>query len=201
MKDPKAENADYSEATRFSNNVYLSFIVIEDCEDILYTFYAQQKVKNTLNSVMVWDNSEVVYYSTAIIHSYEVFYSRYIVDSSRIWFSSNLMGCRDCIFCNDLQNQQYYIKNIPYTKEEYKKKKQEILAKKSFFQGYYEQVNTEANNFASEGVQGNFCVYSENVTNGYFCYRVRNAHNAYFVGDKNGRNRILDTVCSDQSSP
>lgn len=57
-----SENSGYAEGVWMSKNVYLSFIVIENCENILYTFYTQDNVKNTLNSVMVWDNSENVYF-------------------------------------------------------------------------------------------------------------------------------------------
>lgn len=57
-----SEGSNYAEAVWMSKNVYLSFIVISNCENILYTFYTQDNVKNTLNSVMVWDNSENVYF-------------------------------------------------------------------------------------------------------------------------------------------
>jgi hypothetical protein len=91
MKDPNAENAEYAEAVWNSKNVYLSIIVIKNCENIAYTFYTQENVKDVLNSVMVWDNSEIVYFGVAVIKSFKIFYSRYIVNSNNIWFSSNLI--------------------------------------------------------------------------------------------------------------
>jgi len=52
-----------------------------------------------------------------------VFYSKSIVDSSFIWFSYNLIWCSECIFCDNLQNQTYYIWNKQYSKDEYFKRK------------------------------------------------------------------------------
>lgn len=125
-----AENCDYAEAAWMSKNVYLSILAIGDCENILYTFYTQDNVKNVLNSVMVWDNSENIYFSTAVIQGYQVFYSKYIVNSSNIWFSTNLIGCKECISCENLENKEYYINNKEYSREEYFKKKAEILKNK-----------------------------------------------------------------------
>ncbi len=197
MQDPKGENIAYGEAVRFSKNVYLSFIVIKSCENIFYTFYSQEECRNVLNSVMVWDHSEIVYFSTAILKSYKIFYSRYIVNCNNIWFSSNLIGCSECIFCDNLHNKSYCIENKEYEKEEYFAKKEHILKNKEKFQEYYNEVNKEAENLSSENVSGNFCVYSENVENWYFCYRLQNARNAFFVGHSNGRKNVLDTICSD----
>ena len=194
---PDVENGDFSESVVAGKNIYLSFLVINGCENILYTFYAQDNVKDTLNSVMVWDHSEIVYFSTSIIKSYKVFYSRYIVNSNNIWFSSNLIGCSECIFCDDLINKKYYIKNKEYSKEEYLKKKQKILSQKFSFALWYSEVNTDGINRSSKNVKWKFCIESENIENGFFTYRLKNARNVYFVWDKEGRVNVLDTVCSD----
>ena len=125
-----AENCDYAEAAWMSKSAYLSILVISDCENILYTFYTQDNVKNVINSVMVWDNSENVYFSTAVIRGSSVFYSRFIVNSSNIWFSENLNGCRECILCDGLENQEYCIENIHYPKDVYEARKAAILREK-----------------------------------------------------------------------
>jgi hypothetical protein len=49
-----------------------------------------------------------------------------------------LIGCNECIFCNNLENQSYCINNKPLTKEEYFNEKELILLNKSDFEGYYE---------------------------------------------------------------
>lgn len=142
-----AENCDYAESAWMSKSVYLSILAISDCENILYTFYVQDNVKNVLNSVMVWDHSENVYFSTAVIQGYQVFYSKYIVNSSNIWFSTNLVGCRECILCDGFENTEYAIENTKYPKEVYFEKKTEILRNKALFHKRYESLQTEGKNF------------------------------------------------------
>ncbi len=199
LTDVSSQNASYAEAVRASKNVYLSNIVIDGCENIFYTFYAQDYVKNCFNSVMVWDHSENVYYGVGIIRWFNIFYSRYIVNSNNIWFSSNLIGCSECICCDNLENTSFCIQNIKYEKEEYLRRKQEILSNPFQFEQLHAKVNTKANNLSSKQVSGQFCVYSENVENGFFAYRVENARNIFFVWEKDGRKNVLDTFCSDQA--
>lgn len=102
MMDLNAENSQFAEAVWKSHNIYLSFLVINDCENILYSFYAQDNVCNVLNSTFVWDGCDNVYQSTWVIKWYNIFYSKYIVNCSDVWFSSNLIGCKECLFCDDL---------------------------------------------------------------------------------------------------
>lgn len=198
MADVNNENADFAEAVWKSKNIYLSHIVIHECENVLYTFYAHDRVKNILNSVMVRDWCENIYWSKAIIKSYNIFYSKYIVNSSQIWFSTNLIWCHDCIFCDDLENKSYCINNIEYSPQEYKKEKQKILKQKNKFIEYYKSLKNESKNFNSKNTKWIFCIHSENIENGYFSYRVENARNIYFVWDKNGRKNVLDTFWSDE---
>ena len=192
-----AENSDFAESVVNVKNVYLSYIVINGCENVFYTFYAQDNSKDIFNSVMVWDHSQIVYFWVAIIKSYKIFYSRFIVDSNNIWFSTNLMWCSECIFCDGLENKKYHIYNKEYSKEEYFTQKEKILQEREAYSSHYELLEKNAKNFASEKVQGQFCVYSSNVQNGYFTYRLQNARNVFFVGDKEGRKNVLDTLCSD----
>ena len=71
--------------------------------------------------------------SGGITGSYKVYYSKYITDSSNIWFSTNLIGCEECILCDELENQKYCIKNRAYPKEEYFEKKEELMQRKGLF--------------------------------------------------------------------
>lgn len=73
----------------------------------------------------------------AIIRSYNVFYSKYITDSSNIRFSTNLIACQECLFCDGLENQSYCIRNEQYTKDEYFEKKQILLTQKEQFINWF----------------------------------------------------------------
>lgn len=197
--DDKSTESEHATNLWMSNKVYLSILAIDDCENILYTFYVQDHVTNVLNSVMVWDHSENVYFSSGIIRSYNVFYSRCITGSSNIWFSTDLIGCSECILCDSLENKNYHIRNTPYEKEEYFREKEKIFRDKSRFLHHYKTLPRKWSNFGSRDVKGKFCIYSENIENGFFSYRVTNGRNIFFVGDKDGRRNVYDTICSDQT--
>ncbi len=191
------ENCEYSESVTYSKNVYLSFIVINNCENILYTFYSQDNCKDVINWVMVWDNSEQIYFSAWIIKWHKIFYSKYIVNSNNIWFSTNLIWCSECILCDNLENKNYCIKNIEYSKEKYFEEKEKILKEKDKFFDYYKWLNKTAKNLASKNTRWSFCVESENIENGYFTYRLKNARNAMFVWHSEWRQNVYDTFWSD----
>ena len=56
------ENSEFAESIVNVKNIYLSYIIINGCENVFYTFYAQDHSKDIFNSVMVWDHSQVVYF-------------------------------------------------------------------------------------------------------------------------------------------
>ena len=82
-----------------------------DCENILYSVSVKENSRNVLNSLMVRNNCENIYFGKGVIDSFNVFFSHFIKNSSNIRFSSNLVGCHECILCEDLQNQSYCIRN------------------------------------------------------------------------------------------
>ncbi len=81
--------------------------------------------------------------SGGINESHNIFYSRYITNSSNIWFSTNLIGCHECIGCDSLENQEYMIGNTQYTKETYAQKKSAILQDKKSFERNFEHIGTK----------------------------------------------------------
>ena len=70
----------------------------------------------------------MLYESKTVSNSFQVFFSRDIVNGDNIWFSNNLIWCRECLACTNLDNQSYCIENVQYTKEEYLSRKQEYIS-------------------------------------------------------------------------
>jgi hypothetical protein len=145
---------------------------------------------------MVWDNSEIVFNSIWIIKSFKIFYSRYISDSNNVWFSSNLIGCSECIFCDNLHNKKYCIQNKEFDKESYFKEKEFILAKKNEFSSYFEALEKRGRNFWSSDINGNFIIYSENVENGVMVYQVKNGKNIILSWYNYGMENIYTSLFS-----
>ncbi|NUJ98244.1 hypothetical protein HGA92_05750 [Candidatus Gracilibacteria bacterium] len=195
MIQSDVENANYADSINSSKNVYLSFIVVMNCENVLYSYYIKHNGKNVLNSVMVWNSCENIYFCSGIINSFNIFYSRYIYHSSNTWFSRNLVGCSECIFCENLENKSYCINNQELEKSEYFTRKKQILKQKKEFINWYKNSNTGGMNMGSEKILGNFVLFSENIQNGYFVNKVKNGKNLIISGGNEDFENMYDTFC------
>jgi len=182
----ECENSDFSDQTLGTKDVYLSFVTIKDCEKIAYSISTKEWSRNVFNSMMVWDNSESIYFSTGAIKSSNIFYSKYVINSYNIYFSTNLIWCSDCIDCSDLENQKYCIENKQYSKEEYEQRKQEILKNKEGFLEKYKQItkNYKGKNIASTNTTWVFNIECNDISDAYFNYQIKNGKNLFLVGGK-----------------
>jgi len=175
------ENADFADEVLRSKNVYLSHTIIGDCENIFYSAQVKESCTNIFNSIVVRNTSENVYFGSGIIQSSKIFYSKYIENCFDIWFSSNILGCQYCIFCDDPENQKYCIHNKQYSPEEYEQEKKKILSQKENFLTRYQWLSKAGKNFGSTNTTGMFIQKSENVENGYYSYQLKNCRNAILL--------------------
>ncbi len=175
-------NCDFSEVAFASQNCYLSNIIIKDCENIFYSFMTRMNCHNIYNSFYTENNSTNIYNCRGTINSYKIFYSSFIKDSTNIYFSSNLTWCQECLFCDDLQNVKYYIRNKALKKEEYVEEKRKILSEKSNFEWWYEKQNKTGKSYNNTNVSWNYILESENVENGYYTTNTKNSRNILFAG-------------------
>lgn len=189
------ENTEYADDVLNAKNVYLSFAVVSDTSNVLYTFLAKDHTHNVLNSVSVAYKSENVYMSNGITGWYNIFFSRFISDSSNIWFSTNLIGCQECLFCDDLQNQSFCINNKSYSREEYLLKKDDLLKQKDMFLTWYGNLSAKGINRASQNVEGSAITKSVNIEKWSIVYQVDTWRNLVMVWwdewDKNMYDVIL----------
>jgi hypothetical protein len=190
----EVENAPYSNHISSSANVYLSYHVTGNCENIMYSLSTKIHAKNVYNSVMSWMYSENVYQSLGILRSSNIFYSRFIQDSHNIWFSTDLVWCHDCIFCHDIQNISYAINNISYPKEVYFQKKDQILKNKEHFYTNYLKMPSIGGNIGSKNTSGKYCNLSEDVQNGYYSTHIKTGRNVLFAGHPDGLEDIYNGV-------
>ncbi len=186
------ENSNFSDVVTWVKNAYLSSLLINWCENIGYSYSVKDNSRNVLNSVMVWDKSENIYTSSGIIHSYMIFFSKYITDSSDIWFSSNLIGCTHCIWCNGLENKSFCINWKEYTKEEYSQKKEQILKNKQNYPIYHKKLKIPWKNIWSKEVSWNFNIQSNNIKNWLYSYQVSNWKNLVLVWGEKWNENMFD---------
>lgn len=183
------ENAQRWDEVWWANNVYLSVSAWDNAENVLYTFKWESSVRNVVSCVNVTQNCENVYNSKTIRSSYNVFFSRFIYNCRDIWFSDNLLGCSECILCSNLQDQSYCIENKNYSKEEYMKKKNEILKMKEKFESYY------------NGLSLQWAVrLCHNVKSWYALYNCSDVENAYELSNLNRARNILYSDGGNDSS-
>ncbi len=198
LRDPLSENVRYADAVWFGKNVYLSFIVIDNCENIAYSFYIQNNVRNCYNSVMVWNHCDNVYHSSWVIHSSDIFYSSCILNSSSCWFSTNLVWCNECLFCDGLENTSFHIHNTAYSKENYFKKKEELLSQKHQFSQRAQEISPTTENWWSKNVEWYCCLKSTDLHQAAYSYRIHGWRNVLFAWDEEGKKEIYDVVWADQ---
>lgn len=177
-----AENCDYAFSAYMSKNCYLSFTIITNCENVLYSFTVKENSSNVLNSSQVRNNSENVYMALGVINSMNIFYSRYVNNCSDLRFCTNMVWCHNCMMCDGLENQNYYIKNKEYSKEEYAKKSQEILSQKALYPDFFKALSYEGQNYWSTATTGKFVLKSQDVVDGLYSLEIKDGHNVMVLG-------------------
>lgn len=119
-----AENSDYCNMTWGNKNCYLIFGG-DFNEDCLYgTLGMHNRDSVDLDYA---DRNESCY---ELLDSAGCYNCQFTLDSRNCRdcaFVSDCSGCSDCILSTNLVNKQYYIENTPYTKDEYVRKKAELL--------------------------------------------------------------------------
>ena len=181
------ENADFGHCVFRAKNVYLSFVVGEQSENVIYSSIVYMNCNNVLNSLGVTNNSQNVYTSKIVTNSYNVFFSAYIHNSANIWYSDNLIGCHDCIDCSWLENADYMIDNKQYSKEEYAIKKMEILPNHDKKMRIAEWMNR-----GSQHVVWQWIFQSNSIQDWYSVTRLDGGKNVCFIEWVNGCTDFVD---------
>lgn len=174
------ENVDYSDCIFAAKNVYLSIVIWVNSENVFYSAFSYIHVSNVFHSLLVSKNSHNIYSSVFVGNSFKIFYSKFIQNSSDIWFSTNLIWCRECIFCDNLENVSYCIANKKLEKHEYEIQKNKILARTNDFEMFYSKLPVKATNYNSKNISGNAVYFSENMENGFYNQYIKDWRNVVF---------------------
>jgi len=117
-------NSDYANNAGHNKNCYLIFAA-EYNEDCLYSRLIQRS-KNCMDCAFIYD-SELCYECVDSRRSFKCLFSERLQDCVDVLFSFDMRNCQNCILCTNGRNLTYCIENKQYSKEEYAKKKAEIL--------------------------------------------------------------------------
>ncbi len=118
-------NSDYTNNSAENKNSYLIFAA-ENNEDCMYGRLIQ-RCKTSIDCTFLYD-SELCYECSDCKKCFKCLFSERLQDCIEILFSFDMRNCQNCIFCTNGRNLNYCIENVQCTKEEFEKKKMEILA-------------------------------------------------------------------------
>ena len=164
-----SENSDYTNYNIWMKNCYLCFAG-NGSEDCMYCYNAQD-CRDCVD-MLFSDDCELCYEGTGLSGCYQCFYSDHSVNCSDCWFVTDCIGSKDCIASSGLRNAQYCILNKQYTREEYERRKAEILKDLEAARKWWEIERAklpqrESHNRQAEDCEGEYIVQSKNCKKCY----------------------------------
>lgn len=179
-------SSDFVNFGLYNKNCYLivSTMHNEDCFYGLRYFYCKD-----CSDCLSIDKCELCYESLDLRSCYNVNFCQDCIDCSDCDYCFDCTGCQNCFGCVTLRNQEFCILNKEYHKEEYEKKKAEILA------GNFDEFLTDFESLklktprkfmrylSVENVTGDYIYYSKNVIESYFVHDSEDIGYSYYVGD------------------
>ena len=110
-----------------------------ECKNVKYSFesvksencrylFSSKDIKDSIGTIGFGHQSEMLLECTATGHSARVIGSFSVENSQDVLYSFGLRYCHDCIGCDGLKNAKYCILNKQYSKAEYEKLRNTIIA-------------------------------------------------------------------------
>jgi len=198
---PELENSEYSSHVGWAKNVYMSYCVFVDCEDIYYSFRILSWCKNIFTSHNIFWSSNI-YESNNIWNSHNIYFWENMVNCSDLLFCKDMNNCKNCIFSCNMVNKQYIIFNKQYEKNEYEKIKIDIYRmlnnKKEYsfleqrYEGFLEKnlIKEACNTNRCEKVVWENTFDSKNSVNIFNCSGIDNCTNIINVWNSTNDNII-----------
>ncbi len=178
-------NSDYTNNSSENKNCYLIF-ASENNEDCMYDRLVHH-CKSVLDCVSTYD-SELCYECIDCKKCFKCLYSERLQECVDVLFSFDMKNCQNCILCMNGRNMTYCIENVQYTKEEFEKKKAEILSSYESIEKAkvrYAELRAKATVKYALSIKCNNATgdYIFNCHDGVNLFDVRNAKNCSYVAD------------------
>ncbi len=174
-------NSEYTNMVSYLKNCYL--ITHSDFnEDCAYGSNVTNS-KDCMDTYLI-DKCESCYEIINCRECYQAFFSIDCSGCHSVFFSRNCIGCSDCFGCTNLRNKKYHIFNQAYTKEEYKKKVNELYpstiqklkavdAESNKSQRYYPQKFMHERH--NSNVSGDYIYNSKNVKDSFIAAKLQDS--------------------------
>lgn len=118
IMNKQSENSDYCNYSYANKNCYLTAGSHYE-EDCLYGAYST-KNRNCLDCLWIY-GSELLYECMFTKNSYDSKFLDHCEDSRDCFFSRDLKGCANCLFCANLRQKKFCIFNEQNSEEEYRR--------------------------------------------------------------------------------
>jgi hypothetical protein len=178
-------NTEYENNSSENKNCYLIFAA-ENNEDCLYGRLIQS-CKNSMDCTFLY-NSELCYECVDTRKSFKCLFVERLQECVDVLFSFDMRNCQNCILCTNGRNLSYCIENKQCTKEEFEKKRAEILASHTSIEKAkkkYEEIRDRAivkYAFATKCVNATGD-YMYNCFDGVRIFDASNAKNCSYIAD------------------
>ncbi len=177
LLNANSENSDFCNMTLGNKDCY--FVIGGDYNDGV--LYGTLCMHNKSSVDCDYGNHNELCYD--LFESFNCYGCRSIIDSkncSDCAYVSDCIGCHDCILCVNLHNKQYCIGNEELTKEEYMKKKQELL--NGSYSMHLQNLQALRDMRSTRIVKFMHTISCENCTGDYM-ENSKNSHNSFFASE------------------
>lgn len=187
LQQGNMERSEYCNRASNDKNCYLCFRT-NFSEQCLYSHHVGDA--NDCIDCMDVQKSERIYEGINCFKCYNCYYVQECSDCTDSYFLYDCRNCSNCFGCANLRNQQYYIFNQPYSKEEYFKKLEEFRihdraqrekVKKEFQEFRIQFIHEETFSTRSTNVSGNWLIECKNVKNSFGCRAVEDSKYVFDV--------------------
>ncbi len=195
-------NCEYTYDWFYSKNCYMN-VAGWHAENVFYSYHIEHN-KDIMDSAHMRE-SELAY---ECMQSYKIARSSfctYCSDCTDCFLGFDLRGCSDCVMCIGLRNKKFCIKNVQYTKEEYKEKVRGLnlgsyqsieILKKEFQTFSVKFPHKYAYILKSVNSTGDFIV---NCKNSKHCFMAINGQNLKFMFGADSAKDSYDCIMTGKS--
>lgn len=168
------ENSEYTNLSTRNKNCYLIFAA-NDNEDSYYCTYLHRS-QNVVDCFFTFD-SQWCYECIDCYRCHRLQHSQFCENCSESLYLFSCKSCTDCMGCVNLVQKQHCILNKQYTKEEYERRRTEILSDRQTLRTFVEEfeklrLSLPHKHYAGIGnqdVSGDHISYSKNVHQSFDC--------------------------------
>ncbi len=118
-------NSEYTNHSGDDKNCYLCFAVF-NADNMLYCTNTWGKGQDCMDSYYLPGNATLCYECLSCENIYNCQYCMLVNDSSDCSYSYDCRNCTNCFMSYNLRNKSNCIRNVQYTKEEYKKEMEKM---------------------------------------------------------------------------